>query len=343
MVAKWKPPFADKISVNNLALRIVKDMVKRCGELNIEVSELKNGTTIVDCGINVVGGFEAGILATKIACGGLLDAHISEESYGDLTLPTLFMRTDNPALSIAVCQSNWFGLFPSLFALKENEYSALSLGPAKALAQEPKEVFDKVEYEDKADVGVLVLQADSMPDEKVSGYIASKCKIPPENLYLVIAPTASIAGSVQVSAHVLEDSLWRLTEYLDYEYSKVKFVTGSSPISPVYPEIWRRPGITPDDMIRNAGRIHFYLYSSEGDDLQKIVDEMIIEKTQAFGKPFYEILNSGIFSRGLDKKTLGREGWTYVIAEAMVTDLRTGKIYKAGKIHVNLIKKFMDI
>jgi methenyltetrahydromethanopterin cyclohydrolase len=176
-----------------------------------------------------------------------------------------------------------------------------------------------------------------------SEYIASKCKISPENLYLVMAPTASVAGSVQVSAHVLEDSLWRLTDYLDYEYSKVKYITGSSPISPVYPEIWRRPGITPDDMIRNAGRIHFYVYSSEGDDLQKIADEMIIEKTQAFGKPFFEILNSGIFSKGLDKKTLGREGWTYVIAEAMVTDLRTGKVFKAGKIHADLIRKFMGI
>jgi methenyltetrahydromethanopterin cyclohydrolase len=343
LAAKWKPPFAEKISVNNLAFRIVKDMIERCGELNIEVNELKNGTTIVDCGINAVGGFEAGILATKVACGGLLEACITETSYGGLTLPTLFMRTDNPALSIAVCQSNWFGLFPSLFAMKKTEYSALSLGPAKALAQEPKEVFDKVDYKDKSDVGVLVLQADNFPDEKVSEYIASKCKISPENLYLVMAPTASVAGSVQVSAHVLEDSLWRLTDYLDYEYSKVKYITGSSPISPVYPEIWRRPGITPDDMIRNAGRIHFYVYSSEGDDLQKIADEMIIEKTQAFGKPFFEILNSGIFSKGLDKKTLGREGWTYVIAEAMVTDLRTGKVFKAGKIHADLIRKFMGI
>ena len=47
-------------------------MIEKQDELNIVVSQLSNGATIIDCGVNVDGSFKAGEpLYTKVCLGGL--------------------------------------------------------------------------------------------------------------------------------------------------------------------------------------------------------------------------------------------------------------------------------
>ena len=45
-----------------------------------------------------------------------------------------------------------------------------------------------------ADAAVLVLEGRTLPDERVVRFVADKCRVRPEGLRLLIAPTASIAG-----------------------------------------------------------------------------------------------------------------------------------------------------
>ena len=65
------------LSVNLASLPIVEDMINRKEDLNIEVIKLENGATVLDCGVNVMGSFEAGKLFTKICLGGLAHVGIS--------------------------------------------------------------------------------------------------------------------------------------------------------------------------------------------------------------------------------------------------------------------------
>ena len=65
------------VSVNLEAKKTLDQMIENAEELNIAVSKLKNGSTVLDCGVNVSGSFKAGELYTKICLGGLAEVGIS--------------------------------------------------------------------------------------------------------------------------------------------------------------------------------------------------------------------------------------------------------------------------
>jgi len=329
----------NKVSVNKITERIVKEFLSNSQRLRVSINKLNNGTTIIDTGLNAPGGFEAGKLVTAISLGGLADVEITTVTNENLTLPTVFVKTDHPAISIAGCQWAWTDLFPLPFIARDEEYSALLSGPAKCLVRRPVKHFDKISYKDDTDFGIMIVQSDRLPNEQNSEYIAKEVKVDASNLFLVVAPTNSIAGSTQVSARILEDGLLSLVQYLNFDINKVKAAFGSCPIAPTFSRMWKEPGITPDDMIRNCGRVHFVVYSSEKDDLSYIAKNMVTENTPAHGKSFYQLIQEGQLAEpDFNKKCAA--GTSFVIAEVTLSDLRTGKIYKAGKVHTHLIEKF---
>ena len=65
------------VSVNLEAKKTVDQMIENAEELNIAVSKLENGSTVIDCGVNVSGSFKAGELYTKVCLGGLAEVGIS--------------------------------------------------------------------------------------------------------------------------------------------------------------------------------------------------------------------------------------------------------------------------
>ncbi|MEM0022722.1 MAG: methenyltetrahydromethanopterin cyclohydrolase, partial [Archaeoglobaceae archaeon] len=64
------------LSVNEIALEIVETMLDYEEELRIQSKKLENDATVVDCGVNVPGSYEAGILYTQVCMGGLADVNI---------------------------------------------------------------------------------------------------------------------------------------------------------------------------------------------------------------------------------------------------------------------------
>ena len=84
------------VSVNLEAKKTVDVMIEKADDLNIAVSKLGNGATVIDCGVNVAGSFKAGELYTKVCLGGLADVGISIP--GDLSekfaLPSVKIKTD---------------------------------------------------------------------------------------------------------------------------------------------------------------------------------------------------------------------------------------------------------
>lgn len=58
------------LSVNELAVAIVDRLVSAADDLQISVSDLENGSRIIDAGIAVSGSAEAGRLIAEICLGG---------------------------------------------------------------------------------------------------------------------------------------------------------------------------------------------------------------------------------------------------------------------------------
>ncbi|MBW9222990.1 methenyltetrahydromethanopterin cyclohydrolase [Methanothermococcus sp. SCGC AD-155-E23] len=318
------------LSVNLKALPIVKEMMEKKEELRIEVKTLENGAKVIDCGVNVPGSFEAGKAFTKVCLGGLAEVGIALEEglSNEISLPSVKVVTSHPAVSTLGSQkAGW--------VVKVGKYFAMGSGPARALAKMPKSTYEEIDYEDNADVAILCLESSKLPDEDVAQYIADKCGVEVENVYLLVAPTASLVGSIQISGRVVENGTYKMLEVLNFDVKKVKYAAGIAPIAPIVGDDLVMMGAT-NDMVLYGGKTYYYIEGEEGDDIEELCKKLPSSASPDYGKPFLEVFKAANYDfYKIDKG---------IFAPAVVTlnDIRTGKVVSSGKIDVEIIKRSLN-
>ncbi len=315
------------VSVNLEAKKTVDVMIEQADELNIKVEKLDNGSTLIDCGVNVDGSLKAGELYTKVCLGGLAEVGISIP--GDLSesfaLPSVKIKTDSPAISTLGAQkAGW--------SVSVGDFFALGSGPARALARKPAETYEEINYEDDADIAILTLEADKLPGSEVTDKIAEDCGVSPVNVYVLVAPTSSLVGSIQIAGRVVENGTYKMLEALHFDVTKVKYAAGIAPIAPVDPDGLKAMGKT-NDAVLFGGRTYYYIQSEEGDDLKELAEKLPASSSEGYGKPFYDVFKEAEYDFYKIDKGM------FAPAEVVINDLRTGELFRAGHINVELLKK----
>lgn len=319
------------VSVNLEAKKTVDVMIEKADELNIAISKLNNGATIIDCGVNVEGSFKAGELYTKVCLGGLADVGISIP--GDLSdkfaLPSVKIKTDFPAISTLGAQkAGW--------SVSVGDFFALGSGPARALALKPAETYEEINYEDDAKIAILTLEADVLPGDDVADAIAKDCNVDSKDVYLLVAPTSSLVGSIQIAGRVVENGTYKMLEALHFDVTKVKHAAGIAPIAPIDPDGLKAMGKT-NDAVLFGGRTYYYVESEEGDDIAEVAAKLPSSAADGYGKPFFDVFKEAEFDFYKIDKGM------FAPAEVVINDLRTGKLYKEGYVNVDLLKKSFGI
>jgi methenyltetrahydromethanopterin cyclohydrolase len=110
------------------------------------------------------------------------------------------------------------------------KFFALGSGPGRALAAR-EELFKEFGYQDKADSTVIVLEVDSMPPVEIADKVADNCGIKPENLTLILTPTTSLAGVMQIAIRVLEVAMHK-AHTLHFPMDKIVDGFGTTPVAP---------------------------------------------------------------------------------------------------------------
>ena len=300
------------VSVNVEAKKTVDVMIEKADELNIAVETLGNGATVIDCGVNVDGSFKAGELYTKVCLGGLADVGISIP--GDLS--------EKFALPSSVSVGDFF---------------ALGSGPARAIALKPAETYEEIGYEDKdADLAILTLEADVLPGDEVAQYIADECDVDVKDVYLLVAPTSSLVGSIQISGRVVENGTYKMLEAIKFDVTKVKHAAGIAPIAPIDPDGLKAMGKT-NDAVLFGGRTYYYVESDENDDIADVAAKLPSSAADGYGKPFFDVFKEAEFDFYKIDKGM------FAPAEVVINDLTTGKIYKEGFVNADLLKKSFGV
>jgi methenyltetrahydromethanopterin cyclohydrolase len=314
-------------SVNKGALEVVKKIIDDKDSLDCKVAESKNGATIIDAGIDCTGNAELGRLIGEVCLGGLGSIKLNTTYIGDLQLPAVIVGTDYP--KIATLASQYAG-----WTIKVGKYFAMGSGPARALAQVEKELYEELDYKDKSKKGIIVLENRVIPPEDITDYIAEKCGISPSNLYCIVVPTASKAGSVQISSRVVEVGMHKLHE-IGFDTEKVRRGFGVAPIAPVAKSDSKAMGVT-NDCILYGGRT-FYYVKSEGDDLQEIVEQIPASTSEQYGQPFYDLFKS------VDFDFYKVDPLLFSPAEITINHIETGKIYHAGALNPEVLKQSLGM
>ncbi|MFQ5800233.1 MAG: methenyltetrahydromethanopterin cyclohydrolase [Candidatus Hydrothermarchaeales archaeon] len=303
------------MTLNANAAKIVEGMKGGTKELGIEVLELENGATILDCGVKVRGSIEAGRLFSAVCLGGLAEVSISEGNYGGLKLPTVNMETSQPQIAcIASQKAGW--------RIKVGEFFALGSGPARVLAERPKHG-----YTENSEVAVLALECATLPDADVASYVADKCDIDVKNLSMLAARTASVVGSTQVSARMVETALFKM-DRLGFDVEAV-YASGTAPIAPIVGDDAQMMGAT-NDMIIYGSQV--YLKAKGNLDVEAIPSA----SSRDYGVPFLEVFKrSGHDFYKIDQGI-------FAPAEITVENVRTGEVKSAGKINPQMIEKTLE-
>ena len=312
--------------MNTLAWKLLEKMLKSREFYNVKVEKTSFGTTIVDAGINTRGGFQAGKIIAEISMGGCGKTELSHISYDEnLVLPAISVYTDHP--SIATLASQFAG-----WRIKYRDYSAIGSGPARALALKPKEIYEKIGYRDHAEKAVLILETEKKPPENVIREIAEECNVSMKNLAIILTPTTSIAGVVQVSARIVETGIHKL-KMLGLNPNNVLFASGYAPIPPVHPKFEKAIAVTNDAILYGGIFQCTVSYKDDEEKLRQIVDKAPSKSSDAYGKPFFEIFRNAKYDFYKIDPNL------FAPALIIVNNSETGSVFKAGKINIKILKE----
>jgi len=315
-----------KLSVNYSAWRLAKKLCDEAEEYRVAVKKTRSGATLVDAGIEAKGGYLAGKIITEICLGGLGRAEIFTSQYDDLELPSISVYTDHPA--IATLGSQFAG-----WQIRVEDFFAMGSGPARALALKPRELYEKIGYEDEADVAVLVLETAKEPPENVIAHISSQCGVTPNSLFLILVPTTTVAGSTQISGRVVETGIHKLTR-LGLDPKSVTCGCGYAPIAPAHPNFAEAMGRT-NDAILYAGVTCYTTHQDDDTKLEELVKKAPSLASESYGKPFLKIF------KGANYDFYRIDPGLFAPAVLIVNNVKTGNTFKAGKVNIDVLKQSM--
>jgi methenyltetrahydromethanopterin cyclohydrolase len=315
------------MNLNNGALKIFEEIAERRKELECAISKQSNGTTILDAGINLPGSNEAGRLVGEICLGGAGTVSLTEVTIGDITLPAASVKVER--VTEACLCSQYAG-----WTVKVDKYFAMASGPARALSRVEK-LYKELGYAEESDVAVVVLETREFPPEEVTKYIADKCGVSTSNLYVVVAPTACLVGSVQISARVVEVGVHKLHE-LKFDPWKIRKGEGIAPIAPIAKNDSRAMGTT-NDCILFAGNTFYDVEVSKDVSLKELIKKVPSSASEQYGTPFYDLFKSV----GFDFYKV--DPLLFSPAQVSLTDVKSGKKYTAGRLNSEVLKQSLGL
>ena len=114
---------------------------------------------------------------------------------------------------------------------------------------------------------MLVLEGRTLPSDAVAEGVAAKAGVKPDGLTFAIAPTASIAGGVQIVARVIETGLHKM-ETLGFDVTQVVSGIGTAPLPPIAKSDTRAIGRT-NDCVLYGGQARYMIRTSDEDLAQR--------------------------------------------------------------------------
>jgi methenyltetrahydromethanopterin cyclohydrolase len=316
----------ERPSVNTMVAPLVRALIDNADALRVHVAQGSLGETLVDCGVHAVGGLEAGRQLAEICLGGL----------GRVTFETIntegawpFMVTVHTSQPVIACLGSQYAGWSLSVDDNGGKFNVLGSGPARAMGSSEK-LFEELDYRDKADSAALVIEADKTPPRALVEHVAKACKLAPERLTILYAPTSSLAGTVQIAARCLEVALHKAHE-LHFALDDIVDGIATAPLPPPTPGFVEAMGRT-NDAIIYGGRAQLYV-TGEAKAAKKLADELPSLKSKDYGKPFAELFAAvkGDFY-AIDRMLFSP-------AKVTVTALKTGESYEGGHIDTAILSR----
>ena len=317
------------ISLNALSAPLVDALLRDAARLRLKVSRLDNGCTLIDGGIDCLGSLQAGQRIAAICMADLGQINLrANPTFADWPWQ-IEVSSSQPVLACLASQYAGWSLSIDDPARPGKKFHALGSGPARALAQrEP--LFQELAYRDSAERTCLVLETDRYPPPALSEKIAGDCGVRPEHLTLILTPTGSLAGVVQIAARVVEVGLHKAHE-IGFPLHDIVDSLGSTPLPPPTGDGLSAMGRT-NDTILFGGQIHLFVTGPD-ERAADLAQRLPSSQSRDYGKPFAQVFADYQYD------FFQVDGLLFSPARVAVTALASGRTFHSGKLDSALLNR----
>ncbi len=315
---------APDLSVNTRAQALIDRLKGAASVFKVAVARGERGETLIDAGRHVSGSIATGLALAEICMGGLGSVQLTASEATPRWPWTLTVHSAHP---VTACLASQYAGWRLAHGEGKGAFFALGSGPARALARvEP--LFEDLGYRDAATQAALVMESSRPPPPEVVDKVADACKLSPEQLTFLYAPTQSLAGGTQIVARVLEVALHKAHE-LKFPLERIAEGMGAAPLSPPHPDMITAMGRT-NDAIICAGRVQL-MVTGPASDARALAEQLPCENSRDYGRPFAETFKrfKGDF--------YAIDPMLFSPAKVTVTALETGESFHAGRLNLELL------
>lgn len=312
-------------SVNGATGALVQGLIDQADALRLAVHR-HAGCTVVDAGIDVPGGLEAGRRIAEICMGGLGVVGLTHApNFRDWPL-SVQVHSSDPVLA---CLGSQYAGWSLSAGEGKGAFHALGSGPGRSLARK-EPLFAELDYADSAEATGLVLEVDQIPPPELVERIAAACGINVAGLTLILTPTRSLAGAVQIVARVLEVALHKAHE-LGFPLAAIVDGSGSAPLCPPAPDFIAAMGRT-NDAILFGGEVQLFITGAD-DQAEQLAQQLPSSASRDYGRPFAEVFTA------YEYDFFRIDPMLFSPARVHVTALESGRTFHGGDFDETLLRR----
>ena len=308
-------------SVGRLAAPLVEALADEAQALRLAVRRTVAGARLIDAGIDAPGGIEAGRRIAEICMGGLGWVQLADSGPGGWPF-RVTVRSAEPVL--ACLGSQYAG-----WKLAHDSYHAMASGPGRARAAQ-EHLFGELGYHDEAPTAAFVIETDQPPPDDLVEQMAADCRLQPQDLTLILTPTSSLAGVVQIAARVLEVALHK-THALGFPLEHVRDGLGTAPLPPPSPDFLTAMGRT-NDAILFGGEVQLFVTGPD-DAAEDLANRLPSSSSRDYGRPFKEVFEAAKFD------FYAVDSMLFSPARVLVTALDSGRSFRGGRLAPELLAR----
>ncbi len=317
------PRFHHHFDMLNLsAHRLFQQAIDQAASLRCNLQKIAQAN-VLDAGVETPGSLSAGVLLARLCLGDHAAVALVPTDGSLFSSNLVHVRTDDPIRS---CLGSQYAGWP----IKTDDYFAMGSGPMRMVrGEEP--VLEHLKLQESVPTVVGVLESESLPTASAVKAIATDCDTPAEKTYLAVAPSTSIAGSLQVVARSVETAMHKLHE-LKFDVSSIISATGHAPLPPP-----AKPGNTVDGVGRTNDAILYgatvTMWVDQDDEiLETVVTKVPSNSSNDHGQPFAKIF------KHYDYDFYKVDPLLFSPAVVTFHNLRSGRSWTAGQLEPSILQ-----
>ena len=216
--------------------------------------------------------------------------------------------------------------------VKVEKYFAMGSGPMRAAAAR-EVLFQHIPGKESPACAVGILESRKLPTEDAIAHIVSKLPTTVEKLTLLVAPAASLAGTLQVVSRSVETAMHKLHE-LKFDVTKILSGFGTAPLPPIAKDEIVAIGRT-NDAILYGSRVTLWVNCDDA-EIESVGPKVPSNASKDYGSPFAEI-----FKR-YDGDFYKIDPMLFSPAEVTFVNLSSGRSQTFGKTDPGLLRKSIE-